>query len=78
MKDGGGNTVCKVICPITDTFVGYHGALGGFVRVYITGEAKGEQIVEIIRSLPSVEKVWTALGVSEELESLWTPRVISQ
>ena len=26
---GAGNT--KVICPITDAFVGHHGSLGGFV-----------------------------------------------
>ena len=29
-----GEGASTVICPITDAFVGHHGALGGFVRVY--------------------------------------------
>ena len=30
-----GTGTCRVICPITDAFVGHHGALGGFVRIYL-------------------------------------------
>ena len=30
-----GSGSSQVICPITDAFVGHHGALGGFVRVYL-------------------------------------------
>src|SRR4029078_4810097 len=29
----------RVICPITDAFVGHHGALGGVVRGYRRGQA---------------------------------------
>ena len=36
-KFGKGDT--RVICPITDAFVGHHGALGGFVRVWCQGKA---------------------------------------
>ena len=29
----------RVVCPITDAFVAHHGALGGFVRVWLRGKA---------------------------------------
>jgi phosphonoacetate hydrolase len=35
-----------VICPITDAFVGHHGALGGFVRVYCHDGLDREQVIE--------------------------------
>ena len=63
-----GDGLTKVICPITDAFVGHHGSLGGFVRVYITGETKRERILEITENLTGIEKVWTAENVAEELE----------
>ena len=63
-----GEGLTKVICPITDAFVGHHGSLGGFVRVYITGETKRERILEITENLTGIEKVWTAENVAEELE----------
>ena len=63
-----GEGLTKVICPITDAFVGHHGSLGGFVRVYITGETKRERIQEITENITGIEKVWTAEKVAEELE----------
>ena len=63
-----GEGLTKVICPITDAFVGHHGSLGGFVRVYITGETKRERILEITENITGIEKVWTAENVAEELE----------
>ena len=63
-----GEGLTKVICPITDAFVGHHGALGGFVRGYITGETKRERILEITENITGIEKVWTAENVAEELE----------
>ena len=45
-KFGKGDT--RVICPITDAFVGHHGALGGFVRVYCQGKAKPREVIEAI------------------------------
>ena len=47
----------QVICPITDAFVGHHGALGGFVRVYRRGRTTTKQIVEAIGSIDGVEQV---------------------
>jgi phosphonoacetate hydrolase len=54
---GRGDT--KVICPITDAFVGHHGALGGFVRVYCQGRAKPREVIAAIAAIPGVEQ---ALG----------------
>ena len=62
-----GEGLTKVICPITDAFVGHHGSLGGFVRVYITGETKRERILEITENITGIEKVWPAENVAKEL-----------
>jgi phosphonoacetate hydrolase len=51
---GGGDT--RVICPITDAFVGHHGALGGFVRVYCQGKAKPRDVVAAIAAIDGVEQ----------------------
>jgi phosphonoacetate hydrolase len=52
---GKGDT--RVICPITDAFVGHHGALGGFVRVWCTGKATPQQVMSVVRELPGVASV---------------------
>ncbi len=54
---GKGDT--RVICPITDAFVGHHGALGGFVRVYCQGKAKPREVIAVIAGIDGVEQ---ALG----------------
>lgn len=46
-----------VICPITDAFVGHHGALGGFVRVYCHGGLSAEQVIPAIAEVPGLEQV---------------------
>jgi len=52
---GKGDT--RVICPITDAFVGHHGALGGFVRVWCTGKATPKQVMGVIKGLEGIESV---------------------
>jgi phosphonoacetate hydrolase len=47
----------KVVCPITDAFVAHHGALGGFVRVWLRGKATAQQVMAAIVGLPGVEAV---------------------
>jgi phosphonoacetate hydrolase len=47
----------RVICPITDAFVGHHGALGGFVRVYRSGKTTTRQIIEAIGGIDGIEQV---------------------
>lgn len=50
---GAGTT--RVICPITDSFVRHHGALGGFVRVWCLDPAvSAEQVIDIVREQPGV------------------------
>ncbi len=63
---GEGSTT--VICPITDAFVGHHGALGGFVRVYCHHEHQAAEVLEIVSALPGVAKAWSAASVAQELE----------
>jgi len=63
-----GAGACRVICPITDAFVGHHGALGGFVRVYCNDGLDTERVIEAIRGTPGIEKILTAEAVCRELE----------
>src|SRR6202008_3496459 len=53
-KFGKGDT--RVICPITDAFVGHHGALGGFVRGYCQGKAKPREVIAAIAAIDGVEQ----------------------
>ena len=43
-----GEGASTVICPIADAFVGHHGALGGFVRVYCHDRLAGERVIDAI------------------------------
>ncbi|MCP5156173.1 MAG: phosphonoacetate hydrolase [Ectothiorhodospiraceae bacterium] len=63
-----GRGTSTVICPITDAFVGHHGALGGFVRVYCHQGLDGERVIEAIRDIPGLEKVWSRTGVASAFD----------
>ncbi len=63
-----GDGTSTVICPITDAFVGHHGALGGFVRVYCHGQLTGEQVIEAIRDVPGLERVLSRESVADEFD----------
>ena len=58
----------RVICPITDAFVGHHGALGGFVRVYKNDGASSEAIFDAIQGIPGIERCYWASEAAKELE----------
>ena len=45
----------RVICPITDAFVGHHGSLGGFVRVYCFDSVQPRAVADFIRPLEGIE-----------------------
>ncbi len=45
----------RVICPITDAFVGHHGSLGGFVRVYCFDGVQPRAVADFIRPLEGIE-----------------------
>ena len=50
-----GSDTTQVICPITDAFVRHHGALGGFVRVWIRdARVTPEAIIAKVRDLDGV------------------------
>jgi phosphonoacetate hydrolase len=57
----------RVICPITDAFVGHHGALGGFVRVYCQDGLAPAAVAELARGLPGVARAWLGAEVADEL-----------
>jgi phosphonoacetate hydrolase len=63
-----GASACTVICPITDAFVGHHGALGGFVRVYCHGGLAGERVIEAIKDVPGLERVLSREEVAREFD----------
>jgi len=48
----------QVICPITDAYVGHHGALGGFVRVWCRGRATAEDVITALLSTNGIELVF--------------------
>jgi len=52
-KFGAGQTI--VVCPITDAFVAHHGALGGFVRVWLRGAVTAQQVIAHIAGVDGVE-----------------------
>ena len=57
-----------VICPITDPFVAHHGALGGFVRVYLSDHVAVEDVRRFAHDMPGVETVWDRCGAAERFE----------
>jgi phosphonoacetate hydrolase len=63
-----GASSSTVICPITDAFVGHHGALGGFVRVYCHDGLTSERVIEAIENVPGLEKVLSRERVAEAFD----------
>jgi phosphonoacetate hydrolase len=50
-----GAGAARVICPIADPFVRHHGALGGFVRVYLAeGGPTPEAVIAFLRQVPGI------------------------
>lgn len=64
-----GKDATTVICPITDPFVGHHGALGGFVRVYCNEGATTEHVLRLVQQLPGIESVYDRLSASAVFEA---------
>ncbi len=63
-----GENKTTVICPITDAFVGHHGALGGFVRVYCNNGQPIERVIEAIKDIPGLERVLSREAVASEYD----------
>lgn len=61
----------RVMCPIADPFVKHHGALGGFVRVHLTGEFNDTDIQDMIKrcqNLCEVELAMTGVEAASRFE----------
>ena len=52
-----GKDECNVVCTITDPYVVHHGALGGFVTIYLKNKAKIDDIINYIKTIKGVELV---------------------
>ena len=62
MDDWLGAGVARVICPITDPYVVHHGALGGFVTIYLRD---GTDATEVIARLSALDGIDCALDRAE-------------
>jgi phosphonoacetate hydrolase len=58
----------RVICPITDPFVGHHGALGSFVRVYLKQKGDVDDMLRFCKIMPQVEIAMTREEAAKEFE----------
>ena len=64
-----GTGTTKVICPITDAFVRHHGALGGFVRIWIRdSQVSPEAIIATVRDIPGVALALNREDVCRQFE----------
>lgn len=68
LDDAFGRGKSTVICPIADAFVGHHGALGGFVRVYCHDGLRAEDVLEMTRGLKGVEAAYAAADTARLFE----------
>ena len=48
---------CNVVCTITDPYVVHHGALGGFVTIYLKNKEKINDVMSYIKTINGVELV---------------------
>ena len=62
LDDWLGEENARVICPITDPYVVHHGALGGFVTVYLAPEI---QVAEVVAKIAAIRGVELALSREE-------------
>ena len=68
LDDAFGPDRSTVICPITDAFVGHHGALGGFVRVYCRNGLEPREVAELVRTLAGVEAAYERAETARRFE----------
>ena len=66
---GAGTT--RVICPITDAFVGHHGSLGGFVRVYCLPAVDSRGVVRFAASIRGIETVLERDAAAARFDLPW-------
>jgi phosphonoacetate hydrolase len=59
MDDCFGEGTSRVICPITDPYVVHHGALGGFVTIYLDDHSTMQEVIARLSHLEGIETVVT-------------------
>jgi phosphonoacetate hydrolase len=62
MDDWLGAAAARVICPITDPYVVHHGALGGFVTIYLPEAVDPGEVISRLSALDGID---CALGRTE-------------
>jgi phosphonoacetate hydrolase len=62
MDDWLGESAARVICPITDPYVVHHGALGGFVTIYLPEAVDPGEVISRLSALDGID---CALGRAE-------------
>ena len=73
LEDKWGKTIgARVICPITDPYVKHHGALGSFVRIYLTNQPSdstvSSEMLTFIKTLPGIEAAYSREEASKIFE----------
>ncbi|MDH3701359.1 MAG: phosphonoacetate hydrolase [Alphaproteobacteria bacterium] len=68
LDDRFGTGSSTVICPITDAFVGHHGALGGFVRVYCKNGLDPRDAIAAIKDIAGIEGAYAKSETVERFE----------
>ena len=63
-----GQSVARVILPITDPYVVHHGALGSFATVYLPADVDSAALVKRIAAQRGIESVWTRAQAAEHFE----------
>jgi phosphonoacetate hydrolase len=63
-----GESVARVILPITDPYVVHHGALGSFALVYLSDPVAQRRVAERIAALPGIESVLTRAEAAVRFE----------
>ena len=59
LDDWLGDGQSRVICPITDPYVVHHGALGGFVTVYLSDLSRTADVISRLSTIEGIECVVT-------------------
>ena len=63
-----GQSMARVILPITDPYVVHHGALGSFATVYLPADVDSAALVKRIAAQRGIESVWTRAQAAEHFE----------
>ena len=63
-----GQSMARVILPITDPYVVHHGALGSFATVYLPADVDSTALVKRIAAQRGIESVWTRAQAAEHFE----------